>query len=150
MQNHRQHVVWHPPPQHTTGTRAYPQIAIFGRDFSVTTGKAALFSFVLTLTMVDTILHFDALYVGLCARRCLRLIVPAPRLFDMDGTLVDSTDGVVGAWELFAEAYPHIDVHDILSCGHSVHRRPPHSDLLRLVQLPTASALSTISGTTAV
>lgn len=34
----------------------------------------------------------------------------------MDGTLVDSTDGVVGAWQTFAETYPGIDVHDILSC----------------------------------
>lgn len=144
MQNHRQHDVWHPPPQHTTGTHAcYIWTRLFGHHRQSC-------PLVLALTMVDTILHFDALYVGLCARRCLLLIVPAPRLFDMDGTLVDSTDGVVGAWELFAEAYPHIDVHDILSCGHSVHRRPPHSDLLRLVQLPTVFALSTISGTTAV
>ncbi|KAF8204816.1 HAD-like domain-containing protein [Pholiota molesta] len=52
--------------------------------------------------MPDTILHLDAL------------------LFDMDGTLVDSTAGVVGAWELFSESYPHIDVHDILSSAHGV------------------------------
>ncbi|KJA29846.1 hypothetical protein HYPSUDRAFT_31855 [Hypholoma sublateritium FD-334 SS-4] len=52
--------------------------------------------------MADTTLHFDAL------------------LFDMDGTLVDSTDGVVGAWELFAESYPHIDVHDILRSAHGI------------------------------
>ena len=38
-------------------------------------------------------------------------------LFDMDGTLVDSTAGVERAWHLFREAYPHIDVHDILSCA---------------------------------
>ena len=37
----------------------------------------------------------------------------------MDGTLVDSTDGVVGAWELFAETYPGIDVTEILSCQYS-------------------------------
>ena len=37
------------------------------------------------------------------------------RLFDMDGTLVDSTQGVVGAWKTFANAYPGIDVHEILS-----------------------------------
>ncbi|TFY77055.1 hypothetical protein EWM64_g6953 [Hericium alpestre] len=36
-------------------------------------------------------------------------------LFDMDGTLIDSTAGVVGAWELFSKQYPWIDVHDILS-----------------------------------
>ena len=34
----------------------------------------------------------------------------------MDGTLVDSTDGVVGAWETFAEKYPGIDLSVILSC----------------------------------
>ena len=34
----------------------------------------------------------------------------------MDGTLVDSTAGVVGAWEVFAASYPHIDVKEILSC----------------------------------
>lgn len=34
----------------------------------------------------------------------------------MDGTLVDSTAGVVGAWELFRETYPGIDVESILSC----------------------------------
>lgn len=34
----------------------------------------------------------------------------------MDGTLVDSTQGVVGAWQTFRETYPDIDVHHILSC----------------------------------
>ncbi|KAI0751537.1 phosphatase [Daedaleopsis nitida] len=41
-------------------------------------------------------------------------------LFDMDGTLVDSTDGVVGAWELFAEKYPGLDVTLVLSSSHGV------------------------------
>ncbi|TFK43710.1 HAD-like domain-containing protein [Crucibulum laeve] len=41
-------------------------------------------------------------------------------LFDMDGTLVDSTAGVVGAWESFQETYPGIDVHNILSSAHGV------------------------------
>ncbi|PPQ65959.1 hypothetical protein CVT26_010721 [Gymnopilus dilepis] len=41
-------------------------------------------------------------------------------LFDMDGTLVDSTAGVVGAWELFRQSYPTIDVQDILSSSHGV------------------------------
>ncbi|KAM5531931.1 hypothetical protein V8D89_014401 [Ganoderma adspersum] len=41
-------------------------------------------------------------------------------LFDMDGTLVDSTDGVVGAWELFAEKYPGLDVTVVLSSSHGV------------------------------
>ncbi len=36
------------------------------------------------------------------------------RLFDMDGTLLDSTAGVVGAWEKFKETYPGIDIHKIL------------------------------------
>ena len=35
----------------------------------------------------------------------------------MDGTLVDSAEGVLGAWQLFAQTYPGIDVHDILSCA---------------------------------
>lgn len=34
----------------------------------------------------------------------------------MDGTLVDSTAGVEGAWAVFKMSYPDIDVHDILSC----------------------------------
>jgi len=37
-------------------------------------------------------------------------------LFDMDGTLVDSTDGVVGAWETFQESYPDININKILKC----------------------------------
>ncbi|KAI0082434.1 phosphatase [Panus rudis PR-1116 ss-1] len=52
--------------------------------------------------MPEQTLHFDAI------------------LFDMDGTLVDSTDGVVGAWQKFAESYPGIDVHEILSSSHGV------------------------------
>ncbi|KAF8914165.1 phosphatase [Gymnopilus junonius] len=52
--------------------------------------------------MAGTTLHADAL------------------LFDMDGTLVDSTAGVVGAWELFRKSYPTIDVQDILSSSHGV------------------------------
>ncbi|EIW61472.1 phosphatase [Trametes versicolor FP-101664 SS1] len=52
--------------------------------------------------MPTVTLHFDAI------------------LFDMDGTLVDSTDGVVGAWELFAEKYPGLNVTEILSSAHGV------------------------------
>ncbi|KAI0065826.1 phosphatase [Artomyces pyxidatus] len=52
--------------------------------------------------MPTTTVHFDAI------------------LFDMDGTLIDSTAGVVGAWELFAQTYPGLDVHDILSSSHGV------------------------------
>lgn len=56
--------------------------------------------------------------------RCTPQLLPSPdtaqltrlSLFDMDGTLVNSTAGVVGAWELFRKKYPTIDVNDILSC----------------------------------
>ena len=37
------------------------------------------------------------------------------RLFDMDGTLVDSTAGVVGAWHTFKETYPDLNVEEILN-----------------------------------
>ena len=39
-------------------------------------------------------------------------------LFDMDGTLVDSTAGVTAAWEAILEEYPREDltVEEILSC----------------------------------
>lgn len=36
-------------------------------------------------------------------------------LFDMDGTLINSSPAVVKAWELFAEKYP-LDLDDILRC----------------------------------
>ncbi|KAG6821555.1 hypothetical protein H0H93_000064 [Arthromyces matolae] len=54
-----------------------------------------------------------------------------PSLFDMDGTLVDSTAGVVGAWELFKQKYPTIDVHNILSCT-SKDRLASYGDKLKL------------------
>jgi len=38
----------------------------------------------------------------------------------MDGTLVDSTAGVVGAWEAFKEKYPQLDVDAVLSSSHGV------------------------------
>ncbi|KAF8742452.1 hypothetical protein AX14_004320 [Amanita brunnescens Koide BX004] len=41
-------------------------------------------------------------------------------LFDMDGTLVDSTAGVMGAWQTFANSYPSIDVQEILNSSHGV------------------------------
>lgn len=41
-------------------------------------------------------------------------------LLDMDGTLIDSTAGVVGAWEVFRKSYPGIDVEQILSSAHGV------------------------------
>lgn len=36
-------------------------------------------------------------------------------LFDMDGTLINSSPAVVKAWTLFAETYP-LDLDDILRC----------------------------------
>lgn len=33
----------------------------------------------------------------------------------MDGTLVNSTKGVVGAWHVFKETYPHLNVEEILN-----------------------------------
>jgi beta-phosphoglucomutase-like phosphatase (HAD superfamily) len=38
----------------------------------------------------------------------------------MDGTLIDSTPGVIAAWELFAKTYPAIDVQEILDTTHGV------------------------------
>jgi hypothetical protein len=42
----------------------------------------------------------------------------------MDGTLVDSTLGVKGAWNLFQESYPTIDLNHILSCKHLISLSP--------------------------
>ena len=58
--------------------------------------------------------HFDAMYVPLGFLKACTLTDGS--LFDMDGTLVNSTAGVVGAWEVFAQSYPGLDVHNILSC----------------------------------
>ncbi|KAF9226638.1 HAD-like protein [Gyrodon lividus] len=44
-------------------------------------------------------------------------------LFDMDGTLVDSTAGVVGAWSTFAKTYPGLDVETILHTSHGVRTK---------------------------
>ncbi|EIN10887.1 phosphatase [Punctularia strigosozonata HHB-11173 SS5] len=41
-------------------------------------------------------------------------------LFDMDGTLVDSTKGVVGAWHHFKGKYPSMNVEEILNTSHGV------------------------------
>lgn len=40
-------------------------------------------------------------------------------LFDMDGTLINSSPAVVKAWELFAEKYP-LDLDDILHSAHGM------------------------------
>ena len=39
----------------------------------------------------------------------------------MDGTLVDSTAGLAGAWDVFKQKYPNIDVDHILSCKISIY-----------------------------
>ncbi|KAF8603562.1 HAD-like protein [Ceratobasidium sp. AG-I] len=41
-------------------------------------------------------------------------------LFDMDGTLVESTAAVIGAWETFGQRYPHLDIPSILQTAHGV------------------------------
>ncbi|KAF9515231.1 hypothetical protein BS47DRAFT_1342139 [Hydnum rufescens UP504] len=41
-------------------------------------------------------------------------------LFDMDGTLVDSTEGVLGAWASFLKTYSYLDLDDILRSSHGV------------------------------
>jgi len=41
-------------------------------------------------------------------------------LFDMDGTLVSSHAGVVGAWESFALKYPTLNITEILKVAHGV------------------------------
>lgn len=40
-------------------------------------------------------------------------------LFDMDGTLINSSPAVVKAWEMFAETYP-LDLDDILHSAHGM------------------------------
>jgi hypothetical protein len=48
----------------------------------------------------------------------------------MDGTLIDSTAGVVRAWENLRLTYPTLDVHSILSCKLPTSSPPsdPRSD----------------------
>jgi hypothetical protein len=46
-------------------------------------------------------------------------------LFDMDGTLVDSTEGVVGAWETFAQRYVGLDVRTVLGSKHTYPYQSP-------------------------
>ncbi|KZT62081.1 HAD-like protein [Calocera cornea HHB12733] len=41
-------------------------------------------------------------------------------LFDMDGTLVESTPAVVGAWETFQKSYPHLDLTEVLQNSHGI------------------------------
>ncbi|KIJ20327.1 hypothetical protein PAXINDRAFT_96547 [Paxillus involutus ATCC 200175] len=44
-------------------------------------------------------------------------------LFDMDGTMVDSTAGVIGAWSIFAKTYPGLDVKTILHSSHGIRTK---------------------------
>jgi glycerol 3-phosphatase-1 len=44
-------------------------------------------------------------------------------LFDMDGTLINSSPAVVKAWNLFAEKYP-LDLEDILRCESDIDLAP--------------------------
>ena len=44
----------------------------------------------------------------------------------MEGTLVDSTKGVVGAWHVFKQTYPHLDVEEILNSVYSNNVLPHH------------------------
>ncbi|QRW14615.1 haloacid dehalogenase [Ceratobasidium sp. AG-Ba] len=41
-------------------------------------------------------------------------------LFDMDGTLIDSTPGVLGAWDQFGKDYPFLNIEEILESSHGV------------------------------
>lgn len=85
------------------------------RYFSMTQNSLLLLSlwikvsqkWVLSTSMLCEFYNLDT-----CTRAYMKMCW---RLFDMDGTLVDSTQGVVGAWKTFANAYPGIDVHEILS-----------------------------------
>jgi len=36
----------------------------------------------------------------------------------MDGTLLDSTQGLAGAWDTFSQTYPNINVQEILSSAY--------------------------------
>ena len=65
--------------------------------------------------MPTTTHTFDAMYVISLLAPLTEGLETMYSLFDMDGTLIDSTAGVVGAWEEFAKQYPEIDVKDILS-----------------------------------
>lgn len=44
----------------------------------------------------------------------------------MDGTLVDSVAGVIGAWETFAKTYPELDVETILHSNYPISQ-PNHT-----------------------
>lgn len=78
------------------------ELNILGRDIRPLSAFTAAGMDFVHLAMSNTVFSVDAI------------------LFDMDGTLVDSTAGVVGAWETFQESYPEIDVGKILKSSHGV------------------------------
>ncbi|KAG8720312.1 hypothetical protein FRC08_000608 [Ceratobasidium sp. 394] len=41
-------------------------------------------------------------------------------LFDMDGTLVESTAAIEGAWATYGQRYPHLDIPSILKTAHGI------------------------------
>ncbi|KAH0839950.1 hypothetical protein J3R83DRAFT_905 [Lanmaoa asiatica] len=61
------------------------------------------------------------------------------RLFDMDGTLVDSTTGVIGAWSTFAKAYPGLDVKTILHSNYPASQSNQTNIHTAILQPRTAS-----------
>lgn len=54
------------------------------------------------------------------------------RLKDMDGTLIDSTLAVEGAWATFAKTYTHFDIHEILKSESYLARIDEYDDSHRL------------------
>lgn len=62
-------------------------------------------------------------------------------LFDMDGTLIDSTPGVLGAWDTFKKDYPHLDLERILRTSHGVRSIDTLRKELQLREDPDESKL---------
>ncbi|KAG9043179.1 hypothetical protein FS837_009931 [Tulasnella sp. UAMH 9824] len=62
-------------------------------------------------------------------------------LFDMDGTLIDSTPGVLGAWDTFKKDYPHLDLERILRTSHGVRSIDTLRKELQLKDDPDESKL---------
>ena len=50
----------------------------------------------------------------------------------MDGTLVDSTNGVIGAWETFAKTYPGLDIKTILHSNYPSNNTAILTDILQV------------------
>lgn len=60
-------------------------------------------------------------------------------LFDIDGTLVDSTPAVVRTWEAFADARS-LDVEEMLRISHGRRTEDTLADLLPAAEVPAAAA----------